>query len=232
MPERGRTRTKPRSRSAPSAPAATAEIRLADVTDWLEGLSAYQRFTRLNKVYVAQLREGAGDLRAEERRVLLDIAQRSLALLEPADLFLQTCQEQTSQAKGPELDKRLKEFIESQRLNDAVRGRLTEQDLLRLAEESTQSSRALLADERERLQEEIAQLQSGERPERTTASDDISADAEFGAGATFVIGGLAVAATLATAPVTVPAVVVGAGLFAAGAAVGAGAVMMVDAVTS
>lgn len=57
----------------------------------------------------------------------------------------------------------MQELIASQGINDPVRGELSKQDLVTLAEESMQSWRAVLADERVRLARELAQLQKQRR---------------------------------------------------------------------
>jgi hypothetical protein len=57
----------------------------------------------------------------------------------------------------------VQELIASQGINDPVRGELSKQDLVTLAEESMQSWRAVLADERVRLARELAQLQKQRR---------------------------------------------------------------------
>src|SRR5262245_31212365 len=101
----------------------TTDLRLADVTDLLDGLSAFEQFSRLNKLYLAQLREREGPLLADERQALLDLGRRSLNLIEPADLFLQSCQEHAQQAKGDELNRRLQELLASGRLSTPVKGR-------------------------------------------------------------------------------------------------------------
>jgi hypothetical protein len=209
------------------------DIQQVDGLAMLDGLSAFEQFSRLRKLYIEQAESGDGPPDAHERRALTEVARRMVALIEPADLFLQNCQEQTEQVKdSPEFEQRLQALLTSDTLSESVKAKLTSKDMMKESEAGLQQVRELLADERQRLPTELEQLAEGQRPKRRKASDDVSADAEFGAGAGFAVGGTAIGVAVILAPktlglsVVIPLLAVGAAMAAAGT------VMIVDAVLS
>lgn len=208
------------------------DLRLVDGIEIIDGLSAFQQFSRLRNLYMEHVESGDGPPEAQERRGLIELARRLLALTEPADLFLQTCQEQTQQVKDtPEFDQRLQALLTSDKLSGSVKGKLTGKDLLNEAEAGAQRARDLLADERERLPKELDQLAAGQRPKRSKASDDVSADAELGAGFALEVAGLGMATAAALAPKTAGASLVAGVAVAAVAVSAAGLILVIDAVT-
>ena len=136
------------------------------------------------------------------------------------------------QVPASQLATQIQQKLDSAAASDAIKKALSGRDPAAVALEGVDAVRAMLADERQRLPQERASLQAGQRPQRDANIDDISVDAEFGAGATFVAAGAGIAVAVALAPVTVPAAVVTGGLFAGGFLVGFGGAMMVDALTS
>jgi hypothetical protein len=198
--------------------------------DVLDGLAAMENFSRFSMLYTKQLTASEDAPEAADRRLLLTLAQRALDLVQPSDLFLQLCQEQIQQADGvPEFAARLKNVSESDLFGAAAKTSLTGKDLVKTATASIQDTRARLASERERLPKEIRQLQGGQRPVREDVSDDVSADALLGAGATLLTAGAALLAGAALAPKTAGASAV-AGVAVAGAVLsGAGAGMIAAA---
>jgi hypothetical protein len=193
------------------------DLHLTNGLDVLDGLAAMENFSRFSTLYIKQLTASGDALEAADRRLLLTLAQRSLDLVQPADLFLQLCQEQIQQAVGvPQFEEGLKNVFESEFFGAAAKSRLTGKDLVKTATASIQDTRARLASERERLPKEIGQLQGGQRPVREDVAKDVSADAVLGAGATFLGAGAALLAGAALAPKTAGASAV-AGVAVAGA---------------
>jgi hypothetical protein len=209
------------------------DLRLVDGIEVLDGLAASQQFLRLRGLYI-QLAESSDEQpNAQDRGALIELARRLLDLIDPADLFVQTCQEQTQQVKGtPEFDERVKSLLASDKLSDAVRGELTGKDLVQEAEAGGAQMRELFADERTQLPKDLERLEAGGRPTRRKASDDISQDAALGAGVAFEIAGAAMVTAAVLAPKTAGASLV-AGVAVGGLAVEAGGLLLiVAAVTS
>jgi hypothetical protein len=206
------------------------DVRLPDPVNMLDGFASLQQFSQLSAMYVALLQAGEGPPDADDRRTLLELGRRSVALIDPADLFVQACLELTEQAAGPEFETRLRELVDSDALGPALKEPLSKKDLLKEAKDGGARLRSVLADERTRLQEELRQLQAGQRPVRSTASDDVDLP-ELGGGMILTGAGGILAVSVALAPKTAGASLLVGGAVLSGMLVGGGIAVMIDAVT-
>lgn len=215
------------------------DVVLPDPARLLDQFTSFQEFSQRRAVYRGLLLAQDGAPPAAERQTLLELAGRLMALVEPADLFVQACQEVLEHAGAPGLEHPLQGVLASGAVGPAVAEALSGDDFIERAKSGAAGARSLFSEERGLLAGELQQLQQGRRPvraqdqgkARVRTFDDVDG-LELGAGLMLSGAGGIIATSAALAPKTAGASLVVGGLVLGGILVGGGVALIVDAVTS